>query len=149
MFADRRLSDQSRKSVKYGLIGGLASIPFSLGLYWQSGMGTQFTANMVVLGGVLAGFLAKRGSARASNAGICAGVIGGIPILIWNQALLLGIPDGFVRVWWSAPVLEVLFSLTVVLAFLLFFMIAGLIGGLLGGWLLKKVDRRRTRSVGT
>ena len=148
MFIDRHLSHQSRESLRYGLIGGLASIPFSLGFYWLSGMGNQFTGNMVVLGGVLAGYLAKRGSARASNAGIYAGVIGGLPLLVWSLALLLGIPDGFVRVWQSDLVLEALFFLTAGLAFLLFYMIAGLLGGLLGGWLSKKIDKRRTNSVG-
>jgi len=147
MNRNSRLSDKLTPTWRYALIGGLASIPFSLGLYWLSGMGSEFSGGMVFFGGVLAGYLAKRGSARASSAGIRAGMIGGLPSLVWGLTTLLGVPAGFVRIW-SDPLLEAVFLLFVSVALLGASIVAGLLGGMIGGWLSKKVDRRGTPSAG-
>ncbi|MFC6977144.1 DUF5518 domain-containing protein [Halomicroarcula sp. GCM10025709] len=45
---------------KYALIGGVATLPFTIGFYWQSRMGSEFSLNMVFWGGLLAGYLAAR-----------------------------------------------------------------------------------------
>jgi hypothetical protein len=68
---------------RYALIGGIISIPLSLGLYWSSCMGNDFSLNMVAVGGLLSGYLAKRNSVDAKPAGIRAGLIGALPGLAW------------------------------------------------------------------
>lgn len=133
---------------KYALIGGLTSVPLTFGLYWLSGMGSEFSMNMVFFGGVLAGYLAKRNSAQARSAGIRAGVIGGLPIVVWALATLLGISDGSMMVW-SAPLPEAVFLIFVGLVLLGISAIAGVLGGILGGWLSKKIGPRRTPGIGS
>ena len=109
-------------------------------------MGNYLSMNMVLLGGVLAGFLAKNGSVSARSAGISAGVIGGLPIVIWGLSTLLGIPDGSLMVW-SSPVLEAAFLIFFGLVILLMSALAGLIGGMIGGWLSKKFGTQKSPSV--
>ena len=148
MKTNSRLFDRLTPAWKYALIGGLASIPCSLGLYWLSGAGNEFSGNMVLFGGVLAGYLARRDSTRASSAGLRAGVVGGLPSLVWGISTLLGISDGFVMVW-SDPLLEAVFLLFVGGALLGASVLVGLLGGMVGGWLSRRVERRGTPGVGS
>lgn len=139
-------SHQFRETWKYALIGGLISIPFTFGLYWLSGMGNYLSMNMVLVGGVLAGYLAKNGSVSARSAGIRAGVIGGLPIVVWGLFTLLGIPDDSLVVW-SAPVLEGAFLMLFGFVILGMSALTGVIGGIIGGWLSKKFGTQRAPSV--
>ncbi|MEF8781550.1 MAG: DUF5518 domain-containing protein [Haloarculaceae archaeon] len=82
---------------RYGLVGGLVSIPLTGGLYWLSGAGNELSFNMVVLGGVLAGYLAPP-AVDSTAAGIRAGVIGSLPGL-WLLGHVLA--DGVGA--WLAP----------------------------------------------
>ena len=109
-------------------------------------MGNHLSLNMIFLGGVLAGFLAKNGSVSARSAGISAGVIGGLPVVIWGLSTLIGIPDGSLIVW-SAPILEAAVLIFVGFVILGMSALAGLIGGMIGGWLSKKFGSQRTPSV--
>lgn len=123
---------------KYALIGGVVSIPLSLGLYWYSGMGNDFSLNMVVVGGVLAGYLAKRNSADAKPAGLRAGLIGALPGLAW---MLPQITRNVAAGWSLLPiaVFSALFTVTIFGIGAL----AGVIGGAVGGWLFKKKEAQR------
>ena len=109
-------------------------------------MGNYLSLNMILLGGILAGFLAKNGSVSARNAGISAGVIGGLPIVVWGLSTLIGIPDGSLIVW-SAPILEAVFLIFVGFVILGMSALAGLIGGMIGGWLSKKLGTQKTPNV--
>lgn len=146
MISNTHLSRQSKETWKYAFIGGLISIPFTFGLYWWSGMGNYLSLNMILLGGILAGFLAKNGSVSARSAGISAGVIGGLPIAVWALSALIGIPDGPLIVW-SAPILEAVFLIFVGFVILGMSALAGLIGGMIGGWLSKKLGTQKTPNV--
>lgn len=70
------------------LLGGVASIPLTVSLYWLSGAGNELSLNMVFVGGLLAGFLAQSRSADVGSAGFRAGVVGGLPGL-WILAEIL------------------------------------------------------------
>ena len=109
-------------------------------------MGNYLSMNMILLGGVLAGFLAKNSSLSARSAGISSGVIGGLPVVVWGVSTLIGIPDGSLTVW-SSPVLEAAFLIFVGFVLLGMAALAGLIGGMIGGWLSKKFGTQRTPSV--
>ena len=146
MTSNLNLSRQSKETWKYAFIGGLISIPFTFGFYWWSGMGNYLSLNMILLGGVLAGFLAKNGSVSARSAGLSAGVVGGLPIVVWGLSTLLGIPDSPLVVW-SSPLLEAAFLIFFGLVILLMSALAGLIGGIIGGWLSKKFGTQRSLSI--
>ena len=146
MTSNTYLSRQSKETWKYAFIGGIISIPFTFGLYWWSGMGNYLSMNMILLGGVLAGFLAKNSSLSARSAGISSGVIGGLPVVVWGLSTLIGIPDGSLTVW-SSPVLEAAFLIFIGFVLLGMAALAGLIGGMIGGWLSKKFGTQRTPSV--
>jgi hypothetical protein len=122
------------KTWRYALIGGVVSIPLTISLYWYSGMGNDFSLNMVTVGGLLAGYLAKRDSVDAKPVGLRAGLIGTLPGLAW----ILPQAVGNVAAGWSVlpiVILVVLFSVIVVGIGAL----AGVIGGAVGGWLATKI----------
>lgn len=139
---------QSREAWKYGLIGGVASIPLTIGLYWLSGMGNEFSSSMVFFGGILAGYLAKRSSTEAGSAGIRGGVVGGLPGLAWILPALSDTAAGFDGVW-SSPLLASVFVVSFGLVVLAISGLVGLIGGKIGGWLSGVIDRQQTSGVGS
>lgn len=79
------LHDRPGATWTCALVGGVASLPLTLGLYWSSGAGNEFSLNAVVLGGLLAGYLATGRGADATVAGGRAGLIGGLPA-VWVLA---------------------------------------------------------------
>ncbi len=133
---------------RYALVGGLSSIPLTLGLYWLSGAGNELSFNMVFFGGLLAGYLAATGPKDIGSAavGIRAGVVGSLPglwllaELVWVAATLTG------PLWFRVVgngVIAVTFALfTVGLAALI-----GLVGATVGGWLVRKIGNQSTPRV--
>ncbi|WP_318568083.1 DUF5518 domain-containing protein [Salinigranum marinum] len=124
----------------YALVGGFVSMPLTLGRYWLSGMGNSFSLNMVFVGGLLAGYLAKRDSIDAEPVGLRAGVIGALPGLVWIFSPSLVTARSIAEAWSFAPaaaVLVVLFSLMA-----LGIGAAGFFGGAVGGWLFEKIGDR-------
>ncbi|MFC7193591.1 DUF5518 domain-containing protein [Halosimplex aquaticum] len=74
---------------QYALVGGVVSMPLTLAAYWSSGASDHFSFNMVVVGGLIAGFLARRYSADVSAASVRAGVIGGLAGYVWIAPTIL------------------------------------------------------------
>lgn len=139
---------RENQTLKYALFGALISIPLVLGDYWLSGMGNYFSINMVFFGGLLAGFLAKRGSANARRAAIGAGIIGGLPGYLWIFPAMVRTGTSFVTAWSSSIAAIVLMTLSGVMVIGISGL-AGLLGGIVGGWLAKKADRARSQTVST
>jgi hypothetical protein len=129
----------------YAFIGGVASIPLTIGLYWLSGMGSEFSLNMVFFGGILAGYLASVPSPETdyTSVGFRAGVIGGLPGL-W---LLVDLVEA--AIVWSSPLwfrIVAVPMLAIVFTTLLLGLsgLVGLLGGKVGGWLATKTGRQTT-----
>lgn len=121
---------------RYALVGGLVSIPLTLGLNWYAGTPNHFSLNMVVVGGLVAGYLAKRDAVAAKPAGVRAGLVGAAPGLVW---FLRGVISRLETAL-SAEV-AVIATVGVGVVALGIGAIAGLIGGAIGGWLFEKVRR--------
>lgn len=133
---------------KFALVGGLLSIPLSVGNYWLSGMGSSFSGHMVLFGGVLAGYLAQRAGKSAKNVGFVAGVVGGLPGYVFIFPALVRTGSDFAAAWSSVA------AATAVMVFSGVFVVSasgfvGLLGGALGGWLFERFDGRRQRSAAT
>lgn len=133
---------------KYALVGGIASLPLTIGLYWQSGMGSELSLNMVFFGGVLAGYLASVGAAETdcSTVGFRAGVIGGLPGL-W---LLVHLAEAAIA--WSSPLwfrigMVSLVAVGFTALLLAFAGVVGLVGAKVGGWLAAKTSTYSTPVV--
>lgn len=133
-------------SWRYALVGGLGSIPLTLGLYWLSGMGNELSLNMVLVGGLVAGYLAKRGSADIDRSGFLAGVVGALPGL-W---LLFDTAVAAVGVAKPVPLQAVAIVLMVGISALILVVggIAGLIGAKVGAWLASKAFTQRAHHYG-
>lgn len=119
------------------LLGGVASIPLTVGLYWLSGAGNELSLNMVFVGGLLAGVLAQRRSGDVGSAGFRAGVVGGLPGL-W---ILAGILEMAATV--SGPLaFRVVAGLLVAGTFAAVMAtaagVAGFLGAKVGAWLAAK-----------
>ena len=127
---------------RYGLLGGLGSIPLTVALSTWTSPTTGLSGNGVVVGAALAGYLAANASKEAIRAGLLAGVVGGVPFTVWTIGTLLGVPDGTVVVW-SNPVPEVALLLLAAIGLTVLSMTAGVVGGLVGGWLSKTIHSRR------
>ncbi len=117
-------------------------MPLTLAAYWSSGANDHFSFNMVVVGGLIAGFLARRYSADVSAASLRAGVIGGLAGYVWIAPTILASASSFADAWSSPPakaLLFVVFSAVVLGAAA----IPGLFGGLVGAWLCRKTGQER------
>lgn len=131
---------------RLALVGGIGSIPLTLFLYRLSGTGSELSLNMVFVGGLVAGYLAKRGSANAGRVGVRAGVIGAVPglwLLFDTAVAVVGIPN--------PPVLEavgVALMVGVGVGVLGLGGLAGLIGATVGAWLATKHLERRLPLTG-
>lgn len=116
---------------KYALIGGLVSIPFTTASYWQSG--SEMSITPVLVGGLLAGYLAKRRLGECRGVGARAGLVGGLPVL-WILIDILPVVLGISNPrWFTVVSVGVALGITILgvgMAALL-----GEIGGRLGGWL--------------
>jgi hypothetical protein len=134
----RQVSDFVPETWRYALVGGIVSIPLSLGLYWYTGMGNDFSLNMVTVGGLLAGYLAKRNSVDAKPAGVRAGLIGALPGLAW---ILPQIARNVAAGWSLLPIAVFLCLFTVII--FVIGAVAGVIGGAIGGWLFKKMGNQK------
>ncbi|WP_459194552.1 DUF5518 domain-containing protein [Halosimplex sp. J119] len=131
---------------QYALVGGVVSMPLTLAAYWSSGASNHFSFNMVIVGGLIAGFLARRYSADVSAASLRAGVIGGLAGYVWIAPTILVSAESFADAWSFAPVkpaLVVLFSGFVLGTAAIF----GLLGGLVGSWISGKIGQDRTAAV--
>ena len=139
---------QSDTAWKYALVGGLVSVPVAAGEYWLSGAGDSFPITYALIGGVVAGILAKRRSVHAGRAGAGAGAVGGLVALGWILPALLDTAGDFAAAW-STPAAGILIALVFGLAVLWMSALVGLIGGAIGGWLTTKLGGRRVAIVGS
>ena len=133
---------------KYGLVGGLVSIPLTIVSSTWTGSTLDQPPTGILVGAMLAGYLAANASRRAVNAGVLAGLVGGVPASGWAVGGLVGLPEGPIVVW-SNPLSEVAFLLLVTAALIAFSMAIGAVGGFLGGWLSEKVRSGRTQGIGS
>lgn len=125
---------------RYALVGGLVSIPLTGGLYWLSGAGNELSFNAVLLGGLLAGYLAPT-AVDSTAAGIRAGVIGSLPGL-WLLGDVLAAATALTGPTWfrvtGVGMAAVAFSGVVFGLGAL----AGGVGGVVGAWLARRVGHR-------
>jgi hypothetical protein len=137
----------------YALVGGLVAAPLvvahnlytGLGgeLSLMPGLGTGLSLNAVLVGGLVAGFLAKRASADADRAAAGAGVLGSSPALVWALAYPAELALETGGAWWFS-LAEALILLTFAGLVLTLGTVAGLLGGFVGKWFASFVDRRTT-----
>ena len=134
---------------KYALIGGIASLPLTVGLYWRSGMGSEFSLNMVFFGGLFAGYLANAAATETdgSSVGFRAGVVGGLPGL-WLVVDLLEAAIAWSSPLWFRVVAVSMLVVGFTTALLGFAGFVGLLGAKVGGWLAKKTGAHRTPPAG-
>jgi hypothetical protein len=121
---------------RYALLGGIASIPLSVGLYRLTGAGSTFSLNMVFFGGVLAGYSAEIGNPQLETTavGIRTGLIGGLPAFV--QLLeTTSVPTG--PVWFRAAGYSFFVGALVVFRFPIA-VLAGSFGAVSGSWLADK-----------
>jgi len=145
--SDAALPRRSETAWKYALVGALASVPVAAGEYWLSGAGDTFPITFALVGGVVAGVLARRRHAHAGRAGAGAGAVGGLVALGWILPALLDTAADFAAAW-STPVAGVLIATVFGLVILWMAALVGLLGGAIGGWLTSKLGGRRGIAVG-
>ncbi|WP_053948297.1 DUF5518 domain-containing protein [Halolamina sediminis] len=121
---------------RYALLGGIASIPLSAGLYWLTAAGSTFSLNMVFFGGVLAGYFAEIRAPQIdiTAVGIRTGLVGGLPALV----LLLEATSGLAGPVWFRAVGGLLFVGTFVVFTFAIAVVAGAFGAVGGSWLAGK-----------
>ena len=131
---------------RLAILGGCASIPLTLWTYWRSGMGGEMSLSAVVVGGLLAGYLAAGREIDVGPVGFRAGLVGALPGLwIVSKVVLAAFgpvePAWFRGVWMLVAVALMAFS---------FFLsaVTAVLGAKVGGWLAGKIRRRGTATAG-
>jgi hypothetical protein len=137
---------------KYALIGGLVSLPLTIWSHWsrwQSGIGDEFSLNMVFVGGLVAGYLVTRAPIETPqrSVGFRAGVIGALPGL-WLDVNLIHAAINWGSPLWFRIVAVVGLGGAVSIILLAFGGLVGAIGAKIGGWLARKTGANRTPPVG-
>lgn len=118
----------------YALVGGLVPAALVVQELWQAA--AEITYPGLLLGSILAGYLAKRQGGNATGTGARAGLIAGIPTLWMLRELLVGIVEMPNPAWFSA--VGVLMLVYVGAILLLLPMVVGGLGGHVGGWLAEQ-----------
>lgn len=133
---------------KYGLLGGLVSIPVTSASHWQTGSEMSFSA--VLLGGPPAGYLAKRKAGTSSGVGVRAGLVGALPVLwvVYDVSVAASALSG--PTWFVASGLGLTVSIVVVIAIFSFGLsaVVGAIGERIGSWLAGSNGRHGPAAAG-
>lgn len=122
---------------KYALVGGLASLPFTIFSYWQTG--SELSLGAVLFGGILAGHLVER-TGGESRIGTRVGIVGGLPVL-WVLFDVLAATSGLAGpAWFVTGATLLTIGVTIVVAVLGFGIAAlvGEVGARIGNWLAGK-----------
>ena len=133
---------------RYGLLGGVLSLPLTLVDYWQSG--SELSLSPVLLGGILAGYLACRATGTSRGVGYRAGAVGGLPGLLFlvdfpHVMAALGGPEWFVV---AGTAFGIVFACVAVLFVVGLSALAGELGARIGGWLATPSDDRGPPTTG-
>ncbi|SIR89831.1 hypothetical protein SAMN05421858_4456 [Haladaptatus litoreus] len=126
---------------KYALIGGLISIPLTVGYNWFFEP-EIYSLIMATIGGMIASYLAKRNALRIYRTGIGAGALGAIPALVMAFSPLSDIATKWLGS--GAIVFTVIVVPLVIMAILAIGAVLGFIGAAIGGWLATKFGNRNT-----
>ncbi len=130
---------------KYAILGGLLTIPFTAFTYWQTG--SELSLSPVFLGGVLAGYLAKRQIGQNSGVGVRVGLVGALPVL-WLLFDMLMIISGLSNPLWFSAALVIM--ATVIAGLIIgLSVLAGMLGARVGSWLTKHNGRRTQPTPGS
>jgi hypothetical protein len=123
---------------KIAVLLGLASIPFTAALYWQS-PGTV-SGGPVLMAGLLAGLLSADRPVSSTRAGAVAGVVGSA-VSLWPFAQMVGVISTFSQPAWFS-------LLQVAVAANLVILGAGLfaLGGACSGWVGAQAAGRLRRN---
>ena len=123
---------------RYALVFGLASIPFTVGHYWQTG--NEIHPGPVVLAALLAGYLAGTRPDTSKRVGIRTGLVAALPAL-WFPVDVWVFYAGADSALWFRLAASVVVALLIVLSFGIFAFI-GIVGAKVGGWLAERTGRR-------
>jgi uncharacterized membrane protein YeaQ/YmgE (transglycosylase-associated protein family) len=140
-----RLDDRWR----YALLGGLASVPFTVLVYLTAADGVSPVP--IFLGGALAGYLYEGDRAGTRSVGLRAGVVGSLPAG-WVLFELLGITPALEGpVWFRVTAFAVaLLYVTVFLALVAGLgALVGLLGARTGDWVARKTGQGQPPTVGS
>ncbi|AGB30329.1 hypothetical protein C488_04832 [Natrinema pellirubrum DSM 15624] len=151
------LADLTDERFRTAVLLGLASIPFTVALSWESAP-TSFSGEAVVAAGFLAGLHyadrsagngdiglleAVRYGKRPSvsrRAGVVAGVVGSVPAIGWEIAHTAEIVWTFFG--WQGALAVVVLPI-IVLLLVAFFGLGGVVGAAVGDWLVSQIDWTR------
>ncbi|PCR92483.1 transposase [Natrinema ejinorense] len=154
------LADLSDERFRTAVLLGLASIPFTVALSWESAP-MSFSGEAVVVAGLLAGLHYADRSAEdgdiglleavrygkrpsvSRRAGVVAGAVGSAPAIGWEIAYTAEL--AWTLSGWQRAVAAV--ALPIVVPFLVaLFGLGGGVGAAVGDWLVTRVDRTRDRA---
>ncbi|MFB6122347.1 MAG: DUF5518 domain-containing protein [Haloferacaceae archaeon] len=126
---------------KYALAGGLASLPWTTLLYWQSA--DRLSLAPVLFGGVVAGYLCESNHRRV---GVRAGVVGALPTLWLLVDLLAATTAATGPAWFRVAAVGLGVGAAVTAGVVAFGLSAllGVVGATAGNWLSENVGGDRT-----
>ncbi|QLK27672.1 DUF5518 domain-containing protein [Natrinema zhouii] len=154
------LADLTAERFRTAVLVGLATIPFTVALSWESAP-TSFSGTAVFAAGCLVGYRygdrsAENGDvgplegyrygkrpAASHRAGVVAGVVGSLPAVPWSIAHMLDLARSLSG--WRAVITAVSLPVAVPIVVGLF-ALSGAIGAYVGDWVAARVDRTRDRA---
>jgi hypothetical protein len=136
MQLDGFLFEEDTPTYVYALIGGVTGIVVVIVHNLVVGGEAYYSLNGTIIGSILAGFLARRGSGSFKKAGMGAGVIGTLPAFAWLSDTLRESVISFIS---EGPVFAAVIFCILVLAVVMWTAAIGAFGGFFGSWIAGKV----------
>ena len=132
----------------YAIVGATFSIPLTVLTYWQTG--SELALSPVLLGGLIAGYLATHRTGTSAGVGSRAGLLGGLPA-VWIVPEVLSASAALTGPPWFLAAGSIMTALTMVGFLVLAFglsTLAGALGGYIGGRLAGTPDDGRPPVAG-
>ncbi|WP_066146252.1 DUF5518 domain-containing protein [Haladaptatus sp. R4] len=153
MIASRTLRDLHDDRFRTAVLLGVASIPFTVGYNWLLSP-DPVSVTPLAVACVLSGYRYGPRSIRGTRVGAVTGIVGGVPIAVWNAGI--GLDE-----WWGNPVLvdavgnswlmaviSVAAAVVTLLITPIVLLFVGMACGFVGGWLHERLDPTRQRRSG-
>lgn len=136
----KQISQEGLSKWKYSFVGGVASLPLTIGYNWFFDPG-YYSFGMIAIGGMITGYLATRDSFEVPRLSIGAGLIGALPGLLSALFPFYELASEWII---SGEIAQTIVVIPLSMLFLLTIgALLGLLGGSIGGWFATKFQDQK------
>lgn len=127
--------DLTHERSRTAVLAGLATIPFTILLSWESDPST-FSGTPIFVAGLLVGYLYRDRSMGSRRAGKLTGIVGAVPAVIWSAVYVLSVfrtePTRIAGVFAALAPIGIAVGAGILV-------LIGVVGAIVGNWIAKRL----------